>query len=46
MFCKINTYEYFITEKGEVKQKIISKDKGTIIWDKKKNKSLIVKDNN
>ncbi|MDD2244523.1 MAG: hypothetical protein PHY69_10335 [Dysgonamonadaceae bacterium] len=44
--CEIKTYVYLITEKGKIEQKIISDEKGTILWDKKNNKSLIVKNSN
>lgn len=44
--CKISTYEYSITEKGKIKQEFISKEQGTIVWDKKKNETVIVKNNN
>lgn len=44
--CEIRTSEFEITKEGQIKQTVVSERKGTIIWDKTTNKSLIVKDNN
>ncbi len=42
--CKIKTTEYRISKKGMIQQTVISEKSGTIIWDDKKNKSVIAKE--
>lgn len=41
--CEISTCEYRVSKKGRIQQTVISEGKGTIVWDKKNNRSSIVK---